>query len=91
MQNEVKELQGLINVFIRGNRKICWESEMEQGEYCIGENKMKAFIDKLSKDQVSEINRLRQSNSDRQLKIEQLEDDLKHLQADLRESEFGKQ
>ena len=30
--------------FISQNRKYCWESEFEQGEYCIGENDVKEFF-----------------------------------------------
>ncbi|MBK7381694.1 MAG: hypothetical protein IPJ03_22400 [Ignavibacteriales bacterium] len=31
--------------FIKQNRKICWESEYQNGEYCIGENKVRQFFD----------------------------------------------
>jgi len=31
--------------FIKQNRKICWESEYENGEYCIGENKVRQFVE----------------------------------------------
>jgi hypothetical protein len=30
--------------FINRNRKICWEAEFEQGEFCIGENKVIDFF-----------------------------------------------
>jgi hypothetical protein len=38
-----------IEWFIRSNRKICWEAEFEQGEFCVGENKLREFIEKLSR------------------------------------------
>ena len=44
----VKEEQSLndeeVDRFINRNRKICWESEFENDEYCIGENKVKEFL-----------------------------------------------
>ena len=33
-----------IDAFIESHRKICWESEYENGEFCIGENKVKDFL-----------------------------------------------
>ena len=33
--------------FIEINRKICWESAYENGEYCIGENSIREFINRL--------------------------------------------
>ena len=33
--------------FISQNRKICWESHFEEGEYCIGENKVREFVEHL--------------------------------------------
>ncbi len=40
--NELTEKE--IDYFIDHNRKICWESEFENGEYCIGENKVKELL-----------------------------------------------
>lgn len=31
--------------FIKENRKTCWESDYENGEYCLGENKVIAFVE----------------------------------------------
>jgi hypothetical protein len=33
-----------IQHFIKHNRKICWEAEMEDGEFCVGENKLLNFV-----------------------------------------------
>ena len=30
--------------FIKQNRKICWEAEFQNGEFCIGENKVREFL-----------------------------------------------
>lgn len=34
-------------MFIERSRKICWDAEYENDEYCIGENKVSQYIDKL--------------------------------------------
>ena len=34
--------------FIRNERKICWEAEYQNGEYCIGENKVREFFNRIS-------------------------------------------
>lgn len=45
MKPEVKEqIKKEVEHFIRHNRKICWEAEMEQGEFCIGESKIEKFV-----------------------------------------------
>lgn len=36
-----------IEQFIKANRKTCWESDYENGEYCIGENKVKQFLESI--------------------------------------------
>jgi hypothetical protein len=41
------DIQLKIAFFIDQNRKICWEAEYENGEFCIGENKVKRFISEL--------------------------------------------
>lgn len=41
------ELRKKAKTFIYKNRKICWEAEHENGEYCIGENCLMQFIDKI--------------------------------------------
>lgn len=33
-----------IDVLIKSNRKMCWEAEYENGQYCIGEEKVKELI-----------------------------------------------
>jgi hypothetical protein len=33
--------------FIRNERRICWEAEYQNGEFCIGENKVREFFNKL--------------------------------------------
>lgn len=38
-----------IEMFIQQNRKICWEAEYQNGEYCIGENALLKFVQKLLK------------------------------------------
>ncbi len=38
-----------IEHFIKYNRKICWEAEMEDGEFCVGENRLRKFVRKLNK------------------------------------------
>ena len=40
-------LKEKIQHFIKYNRKICWEAEMEDGEFCIGENRLLNFVDEL--------------------------------------------
>jgi hypothetical protein len=42
MNKETKAAE--VENFINHNRKICWEAEFEDGEYCIGENKVRTFI-----------------------------------------------
>lgn len=42
--------------FIKQNRKICWESEYENGEYCIGENKVKQFFESNQVQAVVKVN-----------------------------------
>jgi hypothetical protein len=37
-----------IEHFITTNRKICWEAEYENGEFCIGENKLRKLIKDLT-------------------------------------------
>ena len=36
-----------LNQFMNENRKICWDAEFEDGEFCIGENKVKNYIEHL--------------------------------------------
>jgi hypothetical protein len=33
-------------MFIERNRKICWEAEYQGGEFCIGEESIREFIEK---------------------------------------------
>lgn len=51
---EKSELRKAVNEatekFISRNRKICWEAEMERDEYCVGENKIRQFVENLIKD-----------------------------------------
>ena len=37
-------LEEKIQHFIKYNRKICWEAEMEDGEFCVGENRLLNFV-----------------------------------------------
>ena len=39
-----------IEHFIEQNRKICWEAEFENNEYCVGENTIRNYFLKLSHD-----------------------------------------
>jgi len=36
-----------VEQFIKANRKTCWESDYENGEYCIGENKVRQFLESI--------------------------------------------
>lgn len=42
-------LEDKIQHFIKYNRKICWEAEMEDGEFCIGENRLLNFVRELKR------------------------------------------
>ena len=46
-----EEIMELINSnidnFIKYNGKVCWESDYEKGELCIGENTLRRFIKNL--------------------------------------------
>ena len=42
--------QQKLEQFIKQNRKICWESEYENDEYCIGENKVRQFFESIPMD-----------------------------------------
>jgi hypothetical protein len=44
MEKTAEEKLKEIEWFIENNRKICWEAELENGEFCIGENKLRKFI-----------------------------------------------
>jgi hypothetical protein len=46
------ELQAVRSVesFIEQHRKINWEAEFENGEYCIGENAVRAILNSLSRE-----------------------------------------
>ncbi|MGD9162742.1 MAG: hypothetical protein PVG39_30330 [Desulfobacteraceae bacterium] len=44
MKEQLKE-------FIKQNKKICWEAELEKGEFCIGENKVREFFNQYIKNQ----------------------------------------
>src|SRR5882724_11054846 len=35
----------LLDSFIVHNRKNCWEEEYQRGEYCLGEEKVKKFVE----------------------------------------------
>jgi hypothetical protein len=39
-----------LEMFIQRNRKICWEAEYQNGEYCIGENALSKFVHELFKE-----------------------------------------
>ena len=41
---EMDDVISEVDYLIKKNRKICWESEFENGEYCIGEEKVKELI-----------------------------------------------
>lgn len=52
-----------LDYFINHNRKICWEAEFEDGQFCIGEEKVKQFFEELgieNKDLLSENRALRE-------------------------------
>ena len=40
----IEKIEKELNEFIKRNRKIDWEAEFENDEYCIGENKVKEFF-----------------------------------------------
>ena len=40
----LNELISEIDKFIESKRLICWETEYQKGEYCIGENNVRKFI-----------------------------------------------
>ena len=43
--NRLDLMKEKLESFIEQNRKICWESEYENDEYCIGENKVRQFFE----------------------------------------------
>ena len=43
-QSPLQEALDDIEKFIANNRRICWEAAFENGEYCIGENKIREFF-----------------------------------------------
>lgn len=42
--------------FIKENRKTCWESDYENGEYCLGENKVIAFVEVIQEQAKVKVN-----------------------------------
>jgi len=45
----IDKLEEKIEHLIKWNRKICWEAEYENDNYCIGENKLRDFIRELKR------------------------------------------
>jgi hypothetical protein len=41
------EFRNAIEKFVNANRKINWEAEFERGQYCIGEDKLYDFIERI--------------------------------------------
>jgi len=56
-----EQIDAKIENFITINRKICWEAQFEKGEYCIEENKVRLFIEKLLWD----MRKIERKNEDR--------------------------
>ena len=42
-------LEEKVEHFIKYNRKICWEAEMEFGEFCVGEDRLRKFVRELNR------------------------------------------
>ena len=43
------DLETKVEGFIQQHRKICWEAEFEQGEFCVGENRLRDFVRRLKR------------------------------------------
>ena len=43
----LSKLNEKVEHLIKWNRKMCWEAEFENGNFCIGENKLREFVKEL--------------------------------------------
>lgn len=44
---ETDDLRRELQHFISRERKICWEAEFQDGEYAIGEHRVKRFVEEI--------------------------------------------
>jgi len=45
----LSKVEEKIEHLIKWNRKICWDADMEDGHFCIGENKLREFVKELKR------------------------------------------